>query len=84
MLTALVLVCSIVATPDLRNCDALNARIVMLVPQAYESPVTCAMHGQAYLAETAIGRALSGNDRVKIVCLRQEALNELIAKLPNQ
>jgi hypothetical protein len=84
MLTALVLVCSIAATPDLRDCDTDNARIVMRVPQAYASPVTCAMHGQAYLAETAVGRALNENDRVKIVCMRQEKAEELIAKLPNQ
>ena len=47
MLTALVLVCSITATPNLRDCDTLNARIVMRVPQDYANPVTCAMHGQA-------------------------------------
>jgi hypothetical protein len=42
------------------------------------------MHGQAYLAETAVGRAISQDDRVKVVCMRQERAEELIAKLPNR
>ena len=84
MLTALVLVCSIAMTADLRECDADTARIVMRVPEAYTNPVTCAMHGQAYLAETAVGRALSQNDRVKVVCMHQEKAEALIAKLPGR
>ncbi len=79
-----VLVCSIAVTADLRDCDAGNARIVMRVPEAYTNPVTCAMHGQAYLAETAVGRALGPEDRLKIVCMHQEKVEELIAKLPNR
>jgi hypothetical protein len=42
------------------------------------------MHGQAYLAETAVGRALSQNDRVKVVCMHQEKAEALIAKLPSR
>lgn len=84
MLTALVLVCSIATTPDLKDCDASNARVVMRVPAAYANSVTCAMHGQAYLAETAVGRALGADDRVKVVCMRQEEAEEAIAKLPNR
>jgi hypothetical protein len=80
MLTALVLVCSIASTPDLRNCDASNARIVMRVPAEYWNPVTCAMHGQAYLAETAVGRSLNAADRVKVVCERQDRIDEIIAR----
>jgi hypothetical protein len=82
MLTALVLVCSIAITPDIRDCDPTNARIVMRTPETYTSPVTCAMHGQAYLAETAIGRYLNENDRVKIVCSRQDNVDQTIATLP--
>ena len=40
----------------------------MLVPQEFASPVTCAMHGQAYIAQTAIAETLAGSDRVKVVC----------------
>jgi len=81
MLTALILVCSIAVTPDLRDCDPTNARIVMRTPEAYASPVTCAMHGQAYLAETAVGRALSETDRVKVVCMRPAEADGAIAGL---
>ena len=82
MLTALILVCSIVSTPDLRSCDATNARVVMRVPAEYSNPVTCSMHGQAYLAETAIGRHLNETDRVKVVCQRREKIDEMIARVP--
>jgi hypothetical protein len=68
LLTALVLICSILVTPDLRDCDESNARVVMLVPEVFASPVTCAMHAQAYVAETAIGRNLAHSDRIKVVC----------------
>jgi hypothetical protein len=84
MLTALVLICSIAVTPDLRDCDPINARVVMRTPEAYTNPVTCAMHGQAYLAETAIGRALAKDDRVKIVCMRLDEVDEAIAGLPEK
>ena len=40
----------------------------MLVPEAFASPITCAMHGQAYIAETAIGRQLAESDRIKVIC----------------
>lgn len=82
MLTALVLICSISATPDLRTCDQSNARVVMRVPEEFASPVTCSMHGQAYLAETAVGRNLDVDDRVKVVCVRRESVDESIARLP--
>jgi hypothetical protein len=68
LLTALVLICSVLATPSLRDCDETNARVVMLVPEEFASPVTCAMHGQAYVAGTAIGRNLAESDRIKVVC----------------
>jgi hypothetical protein len=68
MLTALVLVCSIALTPDLRSCDQSNAVDVMRVPDEFRSPVTCLMSGQAYLAQTEIGRMLDADERVKVVC----------------
>ena len=84
MLTALVLVCSIATTPNLRDCDASNARVIMRVPAAYTSPATCAMHGQAYVAETAIGRSLGSNDRVKVVCMLPNEAEEAMANLGNR
>jgi hypothetical protein len=68
MLTALVLVCSLGATPDLRACDQSNALDVLRVPEEHGSPASCFMHGQAYLAQTEFGRQLSGDERVKVVC----------------
>jgi hypothetical protein len=84
MLTALVLVCSIATTPNLRDCDTNNARVIMRVPEAYASPAACAMQGQAYLAETAIGRSLGSNDRVKVVCMLPNQAEEAMANLGNR
>lgn len=79
LLTALALICSILVTPNLRDCDETNARVVMLVPESFSSPITCAMHGQAYIAGTAIGQRLAKSDRVKIVCRQLEPSEPPIA-----
>ena len=68
MLTALILVCSAVITPDLSNCNDRNAIHVLRVPTRFANTATCFMNGQAYLAQTTIGRDLAVNDRVKVVC----------------
>jgi len=80
LLTAVVLICSVIATPDLRDCDETNARVVMVVPQEFASPITCAMHGQAYVAQTAIAENLAGSDRVKVVCRSQPPSEPPIAE----
>ena len=80
MLTALVLICSILDTPNLRDCDETNARVVMVAPEAFASPITCAMHGQAYIAETAVGQNLADSDRIKIVCRQQRPSEPSIAE----
>jgi hypothetical protein len=69
MLTALVLVCSLAATPDLAACNRDNAVDVMRVPEEFGNPATCFMNGQAYLAQTEIGRQLGADDRVKVICM---------------
>ena len=68
MLTALVLVCSLALTPDLRECDQTNARDVLRVPEEFASPAACFMHGQAYLASIELGRELAADERVKVSC----------------
>jgi len=68
MLTALILICSAAVTPDVRDCSRENATAVMRVPADFGNPVTCFMHGQAYLAETSIGQTLEANDLVRVVC----------------
>jgi hypothetical protein len=84
MLTAMVLVCSILITPDVSRCDPTNARVVMRLPEEHASPVTCSMRGQAYLAETAVGRNLAASDRVKVVCVHRDKVDQEIATLPKQ
>jgi len=81
MLTALVLVCSVAITPDLRDCTRENAAAVMLVPVQSGNSATCFMHGQAYLAQTSIGRDLGVDDRVKVVCVRTETVDASIPQL---
>ena len=70
MLTALILVCSVAVTPELRDCDRTNAVHVLQLPEQSGNPLMCMMHGQAYLAGTAIGRDLRADERVKVICVR--------------
>ena len=76
MLTALVLVCSLAATPDLSDCDQRNAVDVLRVAEEFTSPATCLMHGQALLAQTTIGRSLRETESVKIVCARSAKVDD--------
>jgi hypothetical protein len=78
VLTALILICSIAVTPDLRDCSRDNATAVMRAPAEFGHPLTCFMHGQAYLAGTAIGEELGADDRVKIVCARSQTIGASI------
>jgi hypothetical protein len=80
LLTAIVLICSVLVTPDLRDCDEANARVVMLVPSQFASPATCAMHGQAYIAGTVIGQNLAKSDRIKVVCRPRQPSEPPIAE----
>jgi hypothetical protein len=75
MLTALVLVCSLAATPELGACNRDNALDVMRVPEQFGSPATCAMEGQAYLAQTAIGSNLTNREAVKVVCVPSASID---------
>jgi hypothetical protein len=70
MLSAIVLVCSLAVTPDLRECGRENAVHVLQVPEKFALPAMCAMRGQSFLAETSIGQSLSDNERVKVMCVR--------------
>ena len=81
MLTALVLICSLAVTPDIRHCTRENATSVMLLTVQSGNPATCFMHGQAYLAQTSIGEELGANDRVKIVCVRSETVDASVPRL---
>ena len=81
MLTALVLICSITITPDLRDCTRDNATAVMRMPVESGNPLICFMHGQAFLAQSSIGQELGDNDRVKIVCARSETIGAAVRQM---
>jgi hypothetical protein len=81
MLTALVLICSATATPDIRDCTRDNAAAMMRVPVRFRSPATCFMYGRAYLDESSIGRGLGSDDRIKVICARTETVGESIPAL---
>jgi hypothetical protein len=68
MLTALVLVCSLAVTPDLKSCNRDNAKDVIAVPAQFGNPATCLMHGQAYLASNEFARDFTADERVKVLC----------------
>ena len=75
MLSALVLICSVALAPDLRDCTRGNATAVMRVPAEFANPVTCLMHGQAYLAQTSVGQEIGDDERIKVVCARTETID---------
>jgi hypothetical protein len=74
MLTALVLICSMTATPTPEDCNRDTASTVMRVPTEFGDPATCFLQAQGYLAESAIGRQLGPDDLVKVICIRSETV----------
>lgn len=72
MLTALVLICSLDLTPDIRNCTRENATAVVVMPERFSNPATCQFRSQAYLAETALGSELGNGERLKVICYRAD------------
>jgi len=78
MLTALILICSLADTPNLADCSRDNARHVVWVPETFNNPITCFMHGQAYIADTTLGRNLGSDERVRVLCMpkRTTALSD--------
>jgi hypothetical protein len=70
MLTALILVCSLATVPNLGDCTRDNALDVVYVPATFANPATCFMHGQAFFADSEMGRNLTRNEAIKVVCVR--------------
>jgi hypothetical protein len=68
MLTALILICSLTSVSGIGGCTEDNALEVMRSPETFANPVTCLMHGQAYLAGTAMGRDLNADEAVRVIC----------------
>lgn len=65
MMKVLLLVCAI-ATPHFQ-CQERTARVVLQGPDV-GNPISCAMHGQAYFADTAI--EIGAAEYLKIKCVR--------------
>ena len=80
MLTALVLICSVAIAPGPEDCTRNNAGTIMRVPGEFGNPATCFMQGQAYLAESSIGRDLDPDERVKLICVRSEIITASIPR----
>src|SRR5215510_5543867 len=73
MLSAVILVCSLILTPDLRECSRDNAIHVLQVPEEFALPFMCAMRG-----ETSIGQELAKDERIKVMCVRHFAVGRRI------
>ena len=71
MLTALALICSLVATPDLRECSKESAVSVFQVPEDFKTVFTCLQHAEAYVASNELGRSIRDDEAVKIVCVHR-------------
>jgi hypothetical protein len=67
MFTVLILICSINLAPA--ECQPETAADVIRGPEA-ASEEMCGLHGQAYLAEIALGTRHRENEYVKIKCTR--------------
>lgn len=67
MLHAIILVCALgqPCTPD-------SATDLIRTPVMSALPSVCFMQGQAYLAQTEIGRSLDANQQVSITCTRDK------------
>jgi hypothetical protein len=53
----------------------------MRVPAEFANPVTCLMHGQAYLAQTSVGQEIGDDERVKVVCARTETIDTAVRRV---
>ena len=74
MLTALILICSLSSVSDGAACTEQNAVQVLRSPETFANPVTCLMHGQAYLANSALSRDLDEGETVKVICKPNRAV----------
>jgi hypothetical protein len=78
MLTAIVLICSLNVTPELRECTRDNATNVVQVPEEFGNPAACMLHGEAFIAGTSVGQNLASDERVKVMCVRHQMLNRRV------
>lgn len=67
MFKVLILICSVSMSPA--ECQAYNAVDVIQGPDS-ANELTCGLHGQAYLAQIAMGARHRDDEYVKIKCTR--------------
>jgi hypothetical protein len=80
MLKMLILVCAVgTAAADCRPQSALD---VISGPDV-ASPVMCGLHGQAYIAETALASRHHDDEYLKIVCVKPSAKAALMTDKPS-
>ncbi|HEX6144038.1 MAG TPA: hypothetical protein VFZ01_15070 [Geminicoccaceae bacterium] len=78
---ALILVCASALSPG--DCTTETAAAVIQGPDV-GGPVSCALHGQAYLAETPLARYLDGGHYLQIVCEPANRLRQARAGGPSR
>ena len=67
MYKVLILICSLGTSPA--ECQAYNAVDVIQGPEAFDE-VDCGLHGQAYMAQIALGAPHRDDEYVKVSCTR--------------
>jgi hypothetical protein len=70
MLKMLILICAVGTAPA--DCRPQSALDVISGPDV-ASPVMCGLHGQAYVAETALANRRHDDEYLKIVCVKPSA-----------
>lgn len=79
MLKMLILVCAMGIAPA--DCRPQSALDVISGPDV-ANPVMCGLHGQAYIAETALASRGHDDEYLKIVCVKPSAKAALRADKP--
>jgi hypothetical protein len=75
MLKMLILVCAVGIAPA--DCRPQSALDIISGPDV-ASPVMCGLHGQAYIAETALAKRRHDDEYLKIICVKPSAKNALV------
>ena len=69
MFKVIILICATSVQPN--DCQPQTALTVLHGPDA-NNEIACGMQSQAYLANSAIGRDLSKDEYIKIMCVRTD------------
>jgi hypothetical protein len=70
MLKAFILICSLVNTPEPRDCDIGTADLFLGVPGEYGHPASCFTAAQSFLGESEHGVEITSKQYLKVQCVR--------------